>query len=141
MKQYYLLLLGLMAIISCQSTPESNTALNEWLAEANMASFQQIRQGIETSLEEAKKKHEGAVQYTVIWKKTDTLMQSNNELLRQLEGERVSEELDSFRNKLVNLKETYLEKVARLWDNGGIKGIIFVDERKKDSFLKNLEKS
>lgn len=43
--------------------------------------------------------------------------------------------------KLRELKKSYLDFVAGLWDNGGIKSTIFADESKKEASLAALEKS
>ena len=41
--------------------------------------------------------------------------------------------------KIQGLKKDYLDFVASLWENGGIKGTIFADPKKKDESLKKLE--
>jgi gliding motility-associated protein GldM len=43
--------------------------------------------------------------------------------------------------RLKELKKSYLDFVAGLWDNGGIKGTIFADENKKKASLATLEQS
>ena len=43
--------------------------------------------------------------------------------------------------RLRELKKSYLDFVAGLWENGGIKGTIFADKAKKEASLASLEKS
>lgn len=41
-------------------------------------------------------------------------------------------------HQLTQLKENYLDAVASLWDNGGIRGTVFADLSKKESLLADL---